>query len=80
MSWKRLDAEEMERAMEQTRRWTEARVGKLKPCPFCGGEAMLRGGDDMATFDAIQCGGICNDVEQPNAEKWNRRAGEDPRP
>ena len=60
---------------------------KLKPCPFCGGEAELA----SDAFDGrqvwfVRCrwagGGVYVETEdggtpQEAAELWNRRAGED---
>jgi Lar family restriction alleviation protein len=50
---------------------------KLKPCPFCGGEAQERGHKGVGT--AIQCtvcganSGIRQRSRKESAEAWNRR-------
>lgn len=52
---------------------------KLKPCPFCGGEAKIIGAIG-AVFCArcTECGAETQSElsEQQAAELWNRRAGE----
>jgi len=56
---------------------------KLKPCPFCGGEALLK--DDLEYFGAkvicLECGAtkVLYDFSKENSIKgvikeWNRRA------
>ena len=56
---------------------------KLKPCPFCGGEAVLD--DDFFYTDEPAYIISCNkcysssdvyDTEHEAIEAWNRRAGE----
>lgn len=61
---------------------------KLKPCPFCGGEAVLESYNARKGFEAcIQCNGctayvptITYDTEEEAIEKaikaWNRRVNE----
>lgn len=59
-------------------------IKKLKPCPFCGGEARVRDGGDYFTVGCLDKNCICfygtNWVyeKQENAIKaWNRRMGDD---
>lgn len=56
---------------------------KLKPCPFCGGRAILRH-DSSGCY--VECGnGMCSvmpttwyfDEEEKVIEAWNRRANDD---
>ena len=62
-------------------------MGELKPCPFCGGEAILRKvatGRSRSGYEYyIRCGNLkcpvyvvtCNrDTEDEVIENWNRRA------
>ena len=50
---------------------------ELKPCPFCGGEAV-----SMEPFDGVfsamcqgcKCGGPITRQEELSIEAWNRRA------
>lgn len=65
-------------------------MSKLKPCPFCGGEAIMRHiSSIMDVFSYVTCT-RCG-VQSPNfkvsseyasddkaAEAWNRRANDDP--
>ena len=43
---------------------------KLKPCPFCGGEAYLR----VEGWIGCDCGAIMTGSAAITIEKWNRRA------
>lgn len=52
---------------------------ELKPCPFCGGEAVMCGfQDEMMHFVKCRDCGACSDGAQLSAETaaaaWNRRA------
>ena len=50
---------------------------KLKPCPFCGGEAKILNVDDRYTVKCRSCfcgTGIYKDSGRAS-EAWNRRAG-----
>lgn len=55
---------------------------KLKPCPFCGGEAKLRvsggcdGEDCLVWAYCVKCGAdsALLDTAEEAAEAWNRRA------
>lgn len=54
---------------------------KLKPCPFCGGEAEIQyGACDYNVYQAVCKGQNCNamngwsDTPEEAAEAWNRRA------
>ena len=60
---------------------------KLKPCPFCGGEAKLledefgrTSGWWYASCSNLGCGIIARTADRPTpqeaAKLWNRRAGE----
>ncbi len=49
---------------------------KLKPCPFCGGEAMKDDDGQFQWYECKECGaraGIGRDDEGPNVRAWNRR-------
>ena len=56
----------------------------LKPCPFCGGEAVMRewsGGlkyfrVECSNTDSCDCHGIAYDTKQKAIAAWNRREGE----
>ena len=55
--------------------WMVKRMDKLKPCPFCGGEAVLKQISDRWTVHCSQhCAGtrIFNDKQKP-IDAWNRR-------
>ena len=64
--------------------WTGA-VGvqdKLKPCPFCGGEAeVVFGACDYNVYQVCCTGANCqamagwSNTEEEAIEEWNRRAG-----
>lgn len=57
---------------------------RLKPCPFCGGEALVV---NVAPYDLNMYTGVCqnpycganigiySDTREEATEKWNRRAG-----
>ena len=58
-------------------------MAELKPCPFCGGEAV----SDFAIYDYNYWGVVCKvcgayvpvddyGPEEEAIEKWNRRAGD----
>lgn len=52
---------------------------ELKPCPFCGGEAMEFTGEDAAphrwTVECAVCGAhVGSDTRHKARAKWNRRA------
>lgn len=57
---------------------------KLKPCPFCGGEAdcnndgFMQGGNKKWAVECINCGVVSSffDSRYDAAEAWNRRAYE----
>lgn len=57
-------------------------MAELKPCPFCGGKAKLRGfsygGDEPLTFDVICIDCIAQtdefDTEEKAKAAWERRA------
>lgn len=59
---------------------------KLKPCPFCGGEAALieNGFYNSCLVKCTKCGAETSEVEGVGfyilgfeaAEKWNKRVGE----
>jgi hypothetical protein len=46
---------------------------KLLPCPFCGSDNVVRGGDDKMV--AVFCGtcGACGPDEYGSSNEWNRR-------
>ena len=53
---------------------------ELKPCPFCGGISVLRGGDDVGGHpfwyvDCKECGAMTRgaDTFREAAEIWNNR-------
>lgn len=47
---------------------------KLKPCPFCGGEAsMLRIGDDMLNLGCDKCKAMMIGKEDDVIKNWNAR-------
>ncbi len=50
---------------------------KLKPCPFCGGEAEMTGScfAEIYHIDCSECGfGTCDfTIKSEATEKWNRR-------
>ncbi len=53
---------------------------KLKPCPFCGGEAVLISNKEEQLY-SVECKncdcGTCDHLGAEIAvEAWNRRAGE----
>lgn len=53
---------------------------KLRPCPFCGGEAKEFTGEDAAphrwTVECDSCGAhVGSDTRHKARAKWNRRAG-----
>lgn len=53
---------------------------KLRPCPFCGGEAEEFTGEDAAphrwTVECESCGAhVGSDTRHKARAKWNRRAG-----
>ena len=55
---------------------------KLKPCPFCGGEAeVVFGACDYNVYQVCCTGANCHamagwsDTEEEAIEEWNRRAG-----
>ena len=60
---------------------------ELKPCPFCGGEAVLHVGDGVCAIcteceartitliDGRAQGKLCGSAIRRVTEKWNRRAG-----
>ena len=60
-----------------------AKMEKLKPCPFCGGEAVLEdlGGCEMSGRFFVRCSkcDIAQDnlwaTKQTAIKRWNRRAG-----
>ena len=53
---------------------------KLKPCPFCGNEAVLfTGGEHLAYVGCVKCGAklpACfgENKEAEAVEAWNRRS------
>lgn len=51
---------------------------KLKPCPFCGGEAYVVGIDDNEAHflwaACRNCGGMTFKTEKEAIEAWNRRS------
>ncbi len=61
---------------------------KLKPCPFCGGQAVIHVGDGVCVIckecgcrtisliDGNSQGKPCGGAIYRVIEKWNRRAGE----
>lgn len=56
----------------------EAR-GKLLPCPFCGGEAVLEHGTEYAPWFEVDCPncdaeGPTRPTEAEAIEAWNRRS------
>lgn len=56
----------------------EAR-GKLLPCPFCGGEAVLEHGTEYAPWFEVDCPncdaeGPVRPTEAEAIEAWNKRA------
>ena len=54
---------------------------KLKPCPFCGGEAELRGTSKLLSLFWFSCRSCFAETygaysEEEAIEQWNRRAGD----
>ena len=49
---------------------------ELKPCPFCGGEATIRGGRKCYWVRCTNCGceTTVRDSQEEVIEIWNRRA------
>lgn len=55
---------------------------KLKPCPFCGGLALMTHDEEDPKFDTeiycINCGASIREIGEGNKKKaiakWNRRA------
>lgn len=54
---------------------------KLKPCPFCGGDAEVRKGMSGYVVMCISCptdfGRVWFLSEEEIVEMWNRRAGDE---
>ncbi len=52
-------------------------TAKLKPCPFCGGEAGGADGDDVARAVGCYCGanGPIRATDAEAAAAWNTRTG-----
>ena len=48
---------------------------KLKPCPFCGGEAVLMGAEYLWYVECLKCGTQSGDSAKRylSARRWNRR-------
>ena len=48
---------------------------ELKPCPFCGGEAIVRG--SIVTYDHVACrkcnSAMLGDTKEEAIAKWNNR-------
>lgn len=48
---------------------------ELKPCPFCGGEAVVRG--SIVTYNHVACrkcnSAMIGDTKEEAIEKWNNR-------
>ena len=54
---------------------------KLKPCPFCGGEAEIRGKKPNRTWVWILCRSCRSEShgaysEEEAIDQWNRRVGD----
>lgn len=49
---------------------------ELKPCPFCGGNAQIAGGEDYFWGECWDCGAQTRGSESRETaiEEWNRRA------
>ena len=54
-------------------------MGQLKPCPFCGEEAMWNGGSDLECLGYVECRhcgartGCDLDIRGDAEAKWNSR-------
>lgn len=50
---------------------------KLKPCPFCGGEAKLLHVGAGRIVKCVECGASTSFAAKNPAKEWNRRVWKD---
>lgn len=53
-------------------------MDELKPCPFCGGKAELRGNEQMSWVSCTNCIADMEIMwsEEISVKSWNRRVGD----
>lgn len=49
---------------------------ELKPCPFCGGKAILIYPSNRKMVKCTQCGCTTSAMEQYPAKRWNERVND----